>query len=95
MADTESKRKRGFRYPFGRRSADTLDHHDDESIVPVADFPSEFEANIAAATLQDAGITARVEVLRLGAYSTDIGGLIRVVVFENDLERARELLAEQ
>jgi hypothetical protein len=80
----------------GNRKAKTeLDHHDNESIVPLADFPSEFEANIAAATLKDAGIDARVEVLRLGAYSSNLGGVIRVVVFENDVERARALLAEQ
>jgi hypothetical protein len=95
VADTENNRKRRFRYPFGRDKADKLDHHDDESIVPLADFPSEFEANIAAATLQDAGITARVETLRMGAYASNIGGVVRVVVFEDDLERARELLAEQ
>ncbi|HTL86624.1 MAG TPA: DUF2007 domain-containing protein [Acidimicrobiia bacterium] len=79
----------------GNRKADKVNHHDHESIVPLADFPSEFEANIAAATLKDAGIDARVEVLRLGAYSSSLGGVIRVVVFENDLERARALLAEQ
>jgi hypothetical protein len=95
VADTESNRKRRFRYPFGRSGADKLDHHDDESIVPLADFASEFEANIAVAKLQDVGMDARVEVLRMGAYSTNIGGVIRVVVFENDLERARALLAEQ
>ena len=79
----------------GNRKADKVNHHDHESIVPLADFPSEFEANIAAATLNDAGIDARVEVLRLGAYSSNLGGVIRVVVFENDLERARALLAQQ
>jgi hypothetical protein len=81
----------------GNRKAktDKLDRHDNESIVPLADFPSEFEANIAAATLKDAGIDARVEVLRLGAYSSNLGGVIRVVVFENDVERARALLVEQ
>jgi hypothetical protein len=77
------------------RGSEKVNHHEHESIVPVADYPSEFEANIAAATLQDAGIDARVEVLRLGAYSSSLGGVIRVVVFQNDLERARALLAEQ
>ena len=95
MADTENNRKRRYRYPFGRQRTDKLDHHDDESIVPIATFSTQLDANIAVATLQDAGISARVEVFMASPYRPSHGGDIRVVVFEGDLDRARELLAEQ
>ncbi len=76
-------------------SGDGVNHHDHEQIVAVATLPM-VEAELVVAQLKQAGIDAF-------ASGDDINGLrqsmsyadgYRVMVFENDVEAARQVIAD-
>ena len=76
-------------------SDDGVNHHDHEKIVEVASLPF-VEAELVVAQLKDAGIDAYTS-------GDDINGLrqsmsyadgYRVMVFEKDVEAARQVIAD-
>ncbi len=83
---------------FGRHHAhDAGDHRENEHIVELMNLPTRFEADVIVAALEARGIKA-------GAIHSQASGRApnrsmyvghRVMVFENDLEVARALVAEQ
>ena len=74
---------------------DKVDHHDHEKIVELTRVPTRMEADILIAKLHANGIDAMGEYGDIGGWAPNIGGAQghAVMVFENDVERARELIA--
>lgn len=69
---------------------------DEEKLVPVAEFDGGFDAELAKAALQDAGIEAVVFGEDLMPTLPNIETFrVQVRVFEKDLERAKQVLAEK
>jgi hypothetical protein len=74
--------------------ADETDHHDDEAIVELACLRGPVEVGALVAELDAKGITAissTDDSFGMRPYLTYVNGY-RVLVFENDLERARAVL---
>ncbi len=71
--------------------------HDDEKLVTLADFENEFDAELAKLTLDNAGIESVVMGEDIGTIkpfsSTNFN--VELQVFEKDVERARQVLAEK
>ena len=68
-----------------------MDHsREDEALVSIASFSSDFEASLAKGALEAAGIAAFVPSETLGSFSRSRGGIpVGVLqVFESDRERA-------
>jgi hypothetical protein len=68
----------------------------DGRIVEVANFPSRFEAQLAMSFLETAGIRAMAkfgDASGVVPYYALVDGF-RVLVFEDDLDAAREILDE-
>ena len=76
--------------------ADGVNHHDHDRIVELCRTPNRFEADVIVARLTDAGITASVNYGGFGStvphYSFADGNA--VLVFDCDLDRARDVLAD-
>ena len=68
---------------------------DDEKLVPIAEFGGEFDAELAKSTLTDAGIESVVFGEDLVTTLPHINAIrVELRVFENDVERAKQILAE-
>lgn len=61
-------------------------------LVALTSSPSEFEAAAIAAALSDQGIPARVSGGTIAGFRAEVPGEAHVIVFEHDLERARNAL---
>jgi hypothetical protein len=76
---------------------DGRNHHDHEKIVELVSVPSRFEAETLVAKLHANGIDAIADHNDAGGtaphYAVFDGH--RVLVFENDIARARALIAEE
>jgi hypothetical protein len=72
------------------------EHRDDERIVEAIRLPTLFEADAAAKLLERAGITAMVAAGDAGGWMPHFSVFQghRVLVFESDLDEAREILAD-
>jgi len=60
--------------------------------VVVARATTSSEAELIVGFLRTAGVHAQVEDVQIAAYSTTVGGELRVIVRAAEAERARELL---
>jgi hypothetical protein len=78
-------------------SKDGRNHHEHEKIVELARVPSRFEADTIVAKLHANGIDASAQHNDAAGVAPHYGLLEGhiVVVFENDLARARQLVAEE
>ena len=74
---------------------DHIDHHDHEKIVELTRVPTRTEADVLIAKLKANGIDAMGEYGDIGGWGPHIGIAQgnAVMVFENDVERARALIA--
>ncbi len=61
-------------------------------LVTLTSSPSEFEAAAIAAALSDQGIPARVSGGTIAGFRAEVPGEAQVLVFEHDLDRARNTL---
>ena len=70
--------------------------HPEGRIVEAAAFPSRLEADVAAQTLADGGIHAIVDPGDAAGWLPNLGAYrgARVLVFNEDLDRAQQLLAD-
>ena len=77
------------------RHDDHIDHHDHEKIVELTRVPTRTEADVLIAKLKANGIDAMGEYGDIGGWGSHIGIAQgnAVMVFENDVERARALIA--
>ena len=77
------------------RHDDHINHHDHEKIVELTRVPSRVEADILIAKLKANGIDASGRYADADGWAPQFGLLdgYGVLVFENDLERARSLIA--
>jgi hypothetical protein len=67
----------------------------ENKIVVLREFNNIYDANIALGVLRANGINCELENQLVGGVSSIVGALsdsIRLIVFETDLERARQLL---
>ncbi len=67
----------------------------ENKIVVLREFSNIYDANIALGVLRANGINCELENQLVGGVSSIVGALsdsIRLIVFESDLERARQLL---
>jgi hypothetical protein len=73
-----------------------VDHHDHDRIVELISVPSRFEADVLIAKLQANGITASPNYGDAGGYLPRVAafGNHAVMVFDSDLEKAREIIAD-
>lgn len=70
---------------------------EDEKLVSVAEFENSFDAELAKVTLENAGIRSTIlgeDIGIIQPYSSTLFH-VELQVFEKDLERAREVLAQQ
>ena len=69
---------------------------EDQELVSIAEFDGEFDAELAKTTLEDAGIRAVVFGPDLTTMLPHINAIrIELRVFEGDVERANQILAEK
>lgn len=71
--------------------------HDDQKLVTIADYENEFDAELAKLTLDNAGIESVVMGEDIGAikpFSTTNYN-VELQVFEKDVEKAKQVLAEK
>ncbi|MFN0010225.1 MAG: putative signal transducing protein [Phycisphaerales bacterium] len=61
-------------------------------LVPLTSSPSEFEAAAIAAALREQSIPAQVSGGTITGFRAEVPGEAQVLVFESDLERARNAL---
>jgi hypothetical protein len=67
----------------------------ENKIVVLREFSNIYDANIALGVLRANGINCELENQLVGGVSSIVGALsdsIRLIVFESDLEHARQLL---
>jgi hypothetical protein len=68
---------------------------DDQKLVPIAEFEGSFDAELAKLALENAGIESVVFGEDLLAVLPHINAIkVELRVFEADVERARQVLAE-
>jgi|1186.fasta_scaffold189679_2 hypothetical protein len=74
---------------------DKVDHHDHEKIVELIRVPTRTEADILIAKLKANAIDTMGEYGDIGGWAPQIGAAQghAVMVFENDVDRARKLIA--
>jgi hypothetical protein len=74
---------------------DHIDHHDHEKIVELTRVPTRTEADIRIAKLKANGIAAMGEYGDAGAWMPHLALMqgSAVMVFEDDLVRARDLIS--
>src|SRR4051812_37365039 len=83
---------------FGRHHEHAPDdHRDDEHIVELMRLPNRFAADVVVAALEARGITASAVHSDAGGWAPNLSAYPghRVMVFENDVETARALVAEE
>ena len=69
---------------------------EDQKLVPIAEFESSFDAELAKLTLEKEGIESVVFGEDLVAMLPHINAIrVELRVFEPDAERAKEILAKQ
>ena len=69
---------------------------EDQKLVVIAEFEGSFDAELAKVTLENAGIEAVVFGEDLVTMLPHINAIkVELRVFETDVERAREILAQQ
>ena len=69
---------------------------DDQELVAIAEYEAEFDAELARTTLEDAGIQAVVFGPDLTTMLPHINAIrIELRVFEDDVEKAKQILAEK
>jgi len=75
---------------------DGVDHHDHDKIVELCRVHGRFEADVMVAKLRANGITASTNYADAGGYLPRSGllGGNQILVFDCDLERANEVLAD-
>jgi Putative prokaryotic signal transducing protein len=75
---------------------DASDHRDDEHIVELVSVPTRFEADVIVAALESRGIKAAAVHSDADGWLPQYARIVghRVMVFENDLEAARAIVAE-
>lgn len=66
----------------------------DDAVVTLAFFPSEVEATMVADELKREGIQAEPAGILTAGFRAEAPGRVKVLVHENDLERAKDLLDE-
>ena len=84
--------------PFHHRDHHAADdHRANEQIVELTRVPTRFEADTLVAALESRGIKASAIHSDASGWAPQYGVWVghRVMVFENDLETARAILAEQ
>jgi len=84
--------------PFHHRDRhDADDHREHEQIVELVRVPTRFEADTLVASLESRGIKAAAVHSDASGWAPQFGVWVghRVMVFENDLETARAILAEK
>ena len=59
----------------------------------LVEVATEWEANLIADTLRDHGVDAEAAGALTAGFRAEVPGLVRVIVKESDLARAREVLA--
>jgi hypothetical protein len=80
---------------FGRHHEhEPDDHRNEEHIVELMRLPSRFAADVIVAALEARGIRASAPRSG-GVFATNAKSTNLVLVFENDLEVARALVAEE
>ncbi len=75
---------------------DGVNHHDHEKIVEVTSVPQRFEADVLVQSLKAGGIDAMVGGDPGAAYKSTIAAALggyQILVFENDVDAAREIIA--
>jgi hypothetical protein len=75
--------------------SDGINHHNHEKIVEMTRVPTRVEADILIAKLKANGIDAMGQYGDVGGWGPNLGLAqgSAVMVFENDVERARALIA--
>ena len=70
--------------------------HEDEKLVAIQEFESEFDAELAKQVLENAGIKSVVFGEDLVTMLPHINAIrVELRVFERDVERAKQILAEK
>jgi hypothetical protein len=67
---------------------------DTSRLVTVAERPDEMSASILVSVLQDAGIRAVATGSFTAGFRAEAPGMVKVQTFEQDAERARQVLSE-
>ena len=67
-------------------------HEDDDAVVTLAFFATEVEATLIADELKREGIQAEPAGLLTAGFRAEAPGRVKVLVHQNDLARAKELL---
>jgi hypothetical protein len=68
-----------------------------DKIVVLREFSDVYDANIALGVLRSNGINCELENQIVGGVGSIVGALtdgIRLIVFESDVDRAKEILGE-
>ena len=65
------------------------------ALVELAKYYNSFEAGLARSVLAEHSINAALFDFNVGAEGGFVGTLIRLMVDEDDVERARRILAEE
>ncbi|MFV0443752.1 MAG: DUF2007 domain-containing protein [Planctomycetaceae bacterium] len=71
-----------------------MSHSSEDNLVLLTSVPHELEAGMIVAALVQAGIKACLTGQHTSGFRADAPGEVRVLVFEDDLKRAAELLQE-
>ena len=65
-----------------------------QELVTVAERPDGMSASIIVSVLQDAGIRATSNGEFTAGFRAEAPGMVRILVFESDAERARQVISE-